>query len=183
MFNQCTLVGRMVADPEMRETNGGVPVASYRIAVDRPQSSEARNSGQEKETDFFNITSWRQAAEFIGNWGSKGRLVLVNGRIQIRDYTDKDGNARKATEIITDSVKFLDRKPDEGGEEGGSQFGGGQQRGGGNQGGGRVDSRGSQGGRNPLQGGGNQGGAPARKPAGRALQTDDEDELNDPFAE
>ncbi|MBP1577090.1 MAG: single-stranded DNA-binding protein [Oscillospiraceae bacterium] len=105
MYNRAILIGRLVADPELRTTPNGINVASFRIAVDRPYSKNA-----EKKADFINIVAWRQQAEFVSRYFSKGRAIGVEGSIQTRDYTDKDGNKRYATEIVADRVFFVESK-------------------------------------------------------------------------
>ncbi len=105
MLNKAILVGRLVADPEMRVLSNGVNVASFRIAVDRPYSK-----GGERKTDFINITCWRQQAEFVCRYFQKGSDIAVDGSIQTRDYTDKDGNRRYAFEVVADRVSFVGRK-------------------------------------------------------------------------
>ena len=93
MLNKIFLQGRLVADPELRHTQSGIPVASFRIAVDR----DFKNQNGEKEADFINIVAWRGTAEFVTRFFSKGRMIIVDGRLQVRDYTDRDGNRRYAT--------------------------------------------------------------------------------------
>lgn len=111
MLNHINLMGRLTRDPEMRRTNSGVAVTSFAIACDRDFKS---NDG-EKETDFFEITAWRNTAEFASKYLTKGRMVVVSGRLQIRNWTDKDGNKRKTAEIVADNVYFADSKKDESG--------------------------------------------------------------------
>lgn len=105
MYNKAILIGRLVADPEMRTTPNGINVASFRIAVDRPFTN-----GGERKTDFLNVTCWRQQAEFVCRYFSKGRLIGVDGSIQTRDYTDRDGNKRNAVDIVADRVFFVESK-------------------------------------------------------------------------
>ena len=112
MFNKITLVGRLTKDPEIRYTPKGTPVASFTLAVDR---SFANKQG-EKEADFIPVVVWNKLAENCVNYSGKGRLVLVEGRLQIRSYTDKEGTRRKIAEAITSNVKFLDW-PKEKGEQ------------------------------------------------------------------
>lgn len=114
MLNHINLMGRLTRDPEMRRTNSGVAVTSFAIACDRDFKS---NEG-EKETDFFEITAWRNTAEFASKYLTKGRMVVVSGRLQIRNWTDKDGNKRKTAEIVADNVYFADSKKDESGSFG-----------------------------------------------------------------
>jgi single-strand DNA-binding protein len=100
MLNRVILIGRLVADPEHRMTQTGKGVANLRVAVDR--------KGREKETDFFDVTAWGQSADFACTYLSKGRLVAVEGRLQVRQYTDKDNAQRKVWEIVADSIQPLD---------------------------------------------------------------------------
>ena len=101
MLNRITIMGRMVANPELRQTANGIPVCSFRIACDRDNPPE---NGQ--KADFVDCVAWRKTGEFVKNYFVKGKPVLVEGRLQIRDWTDKDGGKRKATEIVVDSVYF-----------------------------------------------------------------------------
>ena len=101
------LVGRLVADPELRQTQAGVPVTSFRIAVDRPKGRD----GGEKQTDFFGVSIWRQRAERAAEFLQKGRLVLIAGRVQIREYTDRDNNKRTAVDVVADDFQMLDSRP------------------------------------------------------------------------
>lgn len=113
MLNKIFLQGRLVADPELRHTPSGVAVASLRLAVDR--DFKDRETG-EKKADFINVVAWRGTAEFISRFFTKGRMALVEGRLQIRDYTDRDGNKRTAAEVVADNVYFGDsRRDSEGG--------------------------------------------------------------------
>jgi single-strand DNA-binding protein len=113
-YNQCTIIGRLVAEPELSHTQSGIAVCKMRVAVNRIQSAEARAQGAQAEADFFDVSAWRQSGEYAAQYLGKGRLVLVAGKMQIRDYTDKEGIKRKAFEIVADQVKGLDRA--EGGE-------------------------------------------------------------------
>lgn len=110
MLNRIIVMGRMTRDPELRRTNSGTAVASFTVAVDRGFKSL---SG-EKETDFIDVVSWRNTAEFVSKYFSKGRMAVVEGRLQIRDWTDKEGNKRRTAEIVADSVYFGDSKRDGG---------------------------------------------------------------------
>ena len=110
MLNRIIVMGRMTRDPELRRTNSGTAVASFTVAVDRDFKSQ---SG-EKETDFIDVVAWRNTAEFASKYFSKGRMAVVEGRLQIRDWTDKDGNKRRSAEIVSDSVYFGDSKRDGG---------------------------------------------------------------------
>ena len=106
MLNRVTLMGRLVADPELRSTASNLSVCSFRIAVDRDYKK-----GDQKETDFIDIVAWRSTAEFVANYFKKGRVIAVDGRLQIRPWEDKDGNKRFATEVVADNVYFGDSRP------------------------------------------------------------------------
>lgn len=108
MLNKAILMGRLTAEPELRQTANGTSVVSFTLAVDR---SYARQ-GEERQTDFINIVAWRQTAEFVAKWFHKGQLVAVSGRIQTRNYEDKQGNKRTATDIVADEVFFAESKRD-----------------------------------------------------------------------
>lgn len=110
MLNRIIVMGRMTRDPELRRTNSGNAVTSFTVAVDRDFKSQ---SG-EKETDFIDVVAWRNTAEFVSKYFSKGRMAAVEGRLQLRDWTDKDGNKRRSAEIVADSVYFGDSKRDGG---------------------------------------------------------------------
>ncbi len=113
MYNRAILIGRLVADPEMRTTPKGINVATFRIAVDRPYS---KNS--EKKADFITIIAWRQQAEFVRNYFSKGKAIGVEGSIQTRDYTDKDGIKRYTFEVVSDRLFFVESKSSSGNDGG-----------------------------------------------------------------
>lgn len=104
VLNRVILIGRLVADPQLRYTQSGVAVTSFTIAVDRSFTSQ----NGERETDFIDIVTWRKLAETCANHLNKGRLVAVEGRLQIRSYDDRDGIRRKAAEVVADQVQFLD---------------------------------------------------------------------------
>lgn len=106
MLNRCTLMGRMVRNPELRRTNSGTAVASFTLAVDRDFTPK----DGEKETDFIDVVAWKHTAEFVEKYFSKGRMAVVDGRLQIRGWTDKDGNKRRTAEIVADNVYFGDSK-------------------------------------------------------------------------
>lgn len=108
MLNQITLMGRLTADPELRYTQSQTPVASFRIAVDRDYSGNG-----EKQTDFISIVAWRNSAEFAAKYFKKGSMTVVVGRLQMRDWTDKDGNKRTAAEVVADRLYFGEAKPKE----------------------------------------------------------------------
>lgn len=105
MLNHIVLMGRLTRDPELRRTGSGVAVASFTIACDR----DFGQNGQ-KETDFIDVTAWRNTAEFVEKYFSKGRMAVVSGRLQIRSWTDKDGNKRKSAEVVADNIYFGDSK-------------------------------------------------------------------------
>ena len=109
-LNHITIMGRLTRDPELRRTNSGIAVASFTVAVDR----DFKSLSGEKETDFIDVVVWRNTAEFVSKYFSKGRMAVVEGRLQIRDWTDKDGNKRRSAEIVADSVYFGDSKRDGG---------------------------------------------------------------------
>lgn len=109
MLNKIVIMGRLSADPELRRTGAGVAVASFTVAVDR----DFRNNG-EKETDFIECVAWRGTGEFVERNFSKGKMIVVSGRLQIRKWTDKDGNKRSTAEIVADNVYFGDSKTDVG---------------------------------------------------------------------
>jgi single-strand DNA-binding protein len=103
MLNHITIMGRMTRDPELRRTGSGVAVASFTVAVDR----DFGNSG-EKETDFIDCVAWRNTGEFVSKYFSKGSMIVVSGRMQIRNWTDKDGTKRRTAEVVADNVYFGD---------------------------------------------------------------------------
>ena len=109
MLNHITIMGRLTRDPELRRTGSGVAVASFTVAVDRDFSPK---DGGEKETDFIDCVAWRQTGEFVSKYFTKGRMAVVSGRLQIRSWTDKDGNKRRTAEIVADNVYFGDTKRD-----------------------------------------------------------------------
>ena len=109
MLNRIILMGRLTRDPELRHTQGGVAVASFSLAVDR--DFKDKNSG-ERATDFIDVVAWRQTGEFVSRYFAKGRMAVVEGRLQIRDWTDKEGNKRRTAEVVADNVYFGDSKRD-----------------------------------------------------------------------
>jgi single-strand DNA-binding protein len=106
VLNRIVLIGRLTRDPELRYVPSGHPVASFTLAVDRPFA----NQQGERETDFIDVVAWRKLAEQVSQHLSKGRLVAVEGRLQIRSYETQDGQKRKVAEVVADGVRFLDRK-------------------------------------------------------------------------
>ena len=117
MLNRIIIMGRLVRDPELRTTQSGTPVTSFTLAVDRDFKS--RDSG-EKSTDFIDVVAWRQTAEFVCKYFAKGRMAVVSGRLQIRSWTDKDGNKRRSAEVVADNVYFGESKR----EDGNASYGG-----------------------------------------------------------
>ena len=109
-LNHIVIMGRMVRDPELRKTNSGTSVASFTVAVDRDFSGK---DGGEKETDFIDCVARRGTGEFVAKYFTKGRMIVVSGRLQLRDWTDKDGNKRRSAEVVADSCYFGDSKKDE----------------------------------------------------------------------
>lgn len=101
MLNKAIIMGRLTRDPEIRQTQSGLSVCSFSVAVDRDIVNKSTN---QRETDFINVTAWRSTADFVGKYFTKGSLIVVEGRIQVRNYTDKDNNKRTATEIVANSV-------------------------------------------------------------------------------
>ncbi len=129
MLNHIVLMGRLVRDPELRQTQSGISVVSFRIAVDRDYQSR---DGGDKQADFIDIVAWRSTAEFVSKYFTKGRMAVVSGRLQVREWTDKENNKRYSTEVVADNVYFGDSKPSgqasggqpSGGRSGGSYGGG-----------------------------------------------------------
>ena len=123
MLNHITIMGRLVRDPELRRTGSGVAVTNFCVAVDRDYVAK---DGGERKTDFINCFAWRGTGEFIAKYFTKGRMIVVDGRLETRDWTDKDGNKRTSAEINVDNAYFGDSKRDgdNGGSFGGNQFGG-----------------------------------------------------------
>ena len=118
MLNHITLMGRLTRDPELRRTGSGIAVASFTLAVDRDFSPK---DGGERETDFIDCVAWRQTGEFVSKYFTKGRMAVVSGRLQIRSWTDKEGNKRRTAEVVADNVYFGDSKRD---DQGGSSYSG-----------------------------------------------------------
>ena len=113
MLNKIFLMGRLTRDPELRRTQTGTPVASFTLAVDRDFKDKSTG---ERTTDFIDVVAWRQTGEFVSRYFTKGRMAVVEGRLQIRDWTDKDGNKRRTAEVVADQVYFGDsRRENEGG--------------------------------------------------------------------
>ena len=119
MLNHITLMGRLVRDPELRRTGSGIAVASFRIAVDR---DFAPKDGGERKADFIDCVAWRQTGEFISKYFTKGRMIVVDGRLEMRDWTDKDGNKRTSAEVVVDNAYFGDSKRDGDNAYGGNSY-------------------------------------------------------------
>ena len=99
MLNHITIMGRLTRDPELRRTGSGIAVASFTVTVDRDFGGR---DGGEKETDFIDCVAWRQTGEFVSKYFTKGRMIVVSGRLQIRSWTDKDGNKRRTAEVVAE---------------------------------------------------------------------------------
>ena len=133
MLNHITIMGRLTRDPELRRTGSGVAVASFSVAVDR---DFGKNENGEKETDFIDCVAWRNTAEYISKYATKGRMVVVSGRLQIRNWTDKEGGKHRTAEVVADNLYFGDSRRDgdssnsyggnnySGNNYGGNQYGG-----------------------------------------------------------
>ena len=121
MLNHITIMGRLTRDPELRRTGSGIAVASFTVAVDRDFGNR---EGGERETDFIDCVAWRQTGEFVSKYFTKGSMAVVSGRLQIRNWTDKEGNKRRTAEIVADNCYFGESKRSEGGSSyGGNTYG------------------------------------------------------------
>ena len=118
MLNHIVIMGRLTRDPELRRTGTGIAVASFTVAVDRDFGGR---DGGERETDFIDCVAWRQTGEFVSKYFTKGSMIVVSGRLQIRNWTDKDGNKRRTAEVVADNVYFGESKRS---AEGGTSYGG-----------------------------------------------------------
>lgn len=117
MLNHIVLMGRLGRDPELRQTQSGTPVASFTLAVDRDFKDKATG---DRATDWINVVAWRTTAEFVSRYFTKGRMAVVDGRLQMRDWTDKEGKKRTTSEVVAEHVYFADSKRDgDGGGYGG----------------------------------------------------------------
>ncbi len=180
MLNHVTIMGRICNDIELRRTGSGIPVTTFTLAVDRDFGNN-RETG-ERETDFIDIVTWRTTAEFVSKYFTKGRMAVVSGRLQIRNWNDKDGNKRRSAEVVADNVYFGDSRRDGtpgGFEQGYSQPAYPQQPAyGGAAGGYGAPSYGSYGSQQPAYGGQPYQNAPAPAPASDfAMLEDDDSEL------
>ena len=117
MLNHITIMGRLTRDPELRRTGSGVAVASFTVAVDRDYAP----NGGERETDFIDCVAWRQTGEFVSKYFTKGSMIVVSGRLQIRNWNDKEGNKRRSAEVVADNVYFGESKRS---SEGSGSYGG-----------------------------------------------------------
>ena len=162
MLNHIVIMGRLTRDPELRRTGSGLPVASFTVAVDR---DFGKNENGEKETDFIDCVAWRQTGEFVSKYFTKGSMIVVSGRLQVRSWTDKDGNKRRTAEVVADNVYFGGGKRE---SEGGNAYGG-------NTYGGNAYGGNNFGGNN--YGGNNYGGyaQPASAPASDFAMLEDDD--------
>ena len=107
MLNTVTIMGRLTRDPELRRTGSGVAVTSFTLAVDRDYNPK---DGGEKETDFIDCIAWRGTGEFVSKYFAKGSMIVVSGRLQVRNWTDKDGSKRRSTEVVAENVYFGEAK-------------------------------------------------------------------------
>ena len=162
MLNHITIMGRLTRDPELRRTGSGIAVASFTLAVDRDYSPK---DGGERVTDFIDCVAWRQTGEFVSKYFTKGRMAVVSGRLQIRNWNDKDGNKRRSAEVVADNVYFGDSKRD---DQGGSSSYGGNAYGGNSSGGGYSAPA-------PAAGGFGGYAAPASAPASDFAMLEDDD--------
>ena len=122
MLNHIVIMGRLTRDPELRRTGSGIAVASFSVAVDR---DFGKNENGEKETDFIDCVAWRQTGEFVSKYFTKGSMIVVSGRLQIRNWNDKEGNKRRSAEVVADNVYFGESKrSNEGNAYGGNAYGG-----------------------------------------------------------
>ena len=116
MFNLVVLTGRLTADPELKTTQSGISVTSFSVAVNRPY-----RTGEGQQTDFMNVVAWRKTAEFIAKYFKKGNMIGIEGSIQTRKYTDKNGNNRTAFEVVVNNAQFVESKRDSAASQGGEQ--------------------------------------------------------------
>ena len=115
MLNHITIMGRLTRDPELRYTQSQTPVASFSLAVDRDYGSR---DGGEKQTDFIDCVAWRQTAEFVSKYFQKGSMAVVSGRLQIRDWTDREGGKRRSAEVVVDNIYFGESRRRDSGDSG-----------------------------------------------------------------
>ena len=170
MLNHIVIMGRLTRDPELRRTGSGIAVASFSLAVDRDFGGR---DGGERETDFIDCVAWRHTGEFVSKYFTKGRMAVVSGRLQIRSWTDKDGNKRRTAEVVADNVYFGDSRRDN--DNGGNAYGGNNTYGGNAYGGNSYGNNNNYGGYNapaPSYGGYS---APAAAPASDFAMLEDDD--------
>lgn len=120
MLNKIFIMGRLTRDPELRRTQNGTAFTSFTLAVDR----DFKNADGTNDTDFIDVVAWRTTAEFVSKYFSKGRMAVVEGRLQLRDWTDRDGNKRRNAEVLADNIYFGDAKKDA--DSGAKKYAGGQ---------------------------------------------------------
>ena len=159
MLNHIVIMGRLTRDPELRRTGSGIAVASFTVAVDRDFGGR---DGGERETDFIDCVAWRQTGEFVSKYFTKGSMIVVSGRLQIRSWTDKEGNKRRTAEVVADNVYFGESKRSADSNYGGNAYGGN------NYGGNNYAGNNNYGGGNSYGGnsyGGNNYNAPAPAPS------------------
>ena len=118
MLNHIVLMGRLVRDPELRRTQSGIAVTSFRLAVDRDYANQQTG---EREADFIDVVAWRSTGEFVSKYFAKGRMAVVSGRLQMRNWTDNNGQKRTSAEVVAENVYFGESKRD---SDGGSSYGG-----------------------------------------------------------
>lgn len=119
MLNHITIMGRLTRDPELRRTSSDIAVASFTVAVDRDFGGR---DGGEKETDFIDCVAWRQTGEFVSKYFSKGSMIVVDGRLQIRSWSDRSGNKRRSSEVVADNVYFGESKQSSDRNYGGNSY-------------------------------------------------------------
>ena len=166
MLNHIVIMGRLTRDPELRRTGSGIAVASFSLAVDRDFGGR---DGGERETDFIDCVAWRHTGEFVSKYFTKGRMAVVSGRLQIRSWTDKEGNKRRTAEVVADNVYFGDSRRD--GDNAGASYGGNTY-GGGSYGNGSYGGGNSYNAPAPSYGGYS---APAANPASDFAMLEDDD--------
>ena len=123
MFNLVVLTGRLTADPELKQTQSGIPVISATVAVNRRYVKQGEDQSQQQTADFINIVAWRQTAEFISRYFRKGSSICVTGSIQVRTWTDQQNQKRYSTEVVVDEAMFVDAKGENAAAGGQSAYG------------------------------------------------------------
>ena len=174
MLNHIVIMGRLTRDPELRRTGSGIAVASFSVAVDRDFGGR---DGGERETDFIDCVAWRQTGEFVSKYFTKGSMIVVSGRLQIRSWTDKEGNKRRTADVVADNCYFGESKrTNEGGSYNGTSYGGNSY-GGNNYGGNSYGNNNNYGGNNYNAPAPSYGGytAPASAPASDFAMLEDDD--------